>query len=110
MTPDPSGMGRLTDRGTTRRRPTGEENLTSSGRATDNLQRQSCKGPWEETGGPPQMQDHSARDPQDSGTKDPEQKKVEIELTCQLVSPGRPVICMRLGVRLGWGWVRLGAG
>lgn len=86
------------------------ENLKGSGKAANMVLGQSCEGPSGGTEGPPQMHDHAAQDPQDPGTKDPKQKKVGSELTCQLVSPGRPVICMRWGVRLGWGWVRSGTG
>lgn len=35
--------------------------------------------------------------------REPRTKIVEGELTCQLVSPGSPVICMRYAVRLGRG-------
>lgn len=44
-------------------------------------------------------------DPNNSYPKirEPRTKIVEGELTCQLVSPGSPVICMRYAVRLGRG-------
>ena len=62
-----------------------------------------------------EMQDADApekpekRSAQKARALDPSEGNEE-ELTCQLVSPGRPVICIRYAVRLGRGCVRSGAG